>query len=526
LHEPGAGCAVWATRTSAAKGAKVAAETDGALSAGGKASTLQQPEADVRILVVDDDADTREHIDRTLRERWTVLAVADGDAALSAARHWRPDLVLTEVSTPGLSGFVLLSELRNDARTRGCPVMMLSARGGDARLDALEAGACDYLGKPFIVRELVARVSAQVQLGRLRKVAEAERTRLFSVLMQLPVAIAVCEGPNHVLTLKNPLVDALTRGRLRLGHTLTDVCSEFALKEAIEVLDGVYWSGEAFVWKQQPLSSDRDDGGFEERLYDIALQPLRDAHGTVTGIVAAAHEVVAPLSNRRRKAARRRELAGAMERERAEQLGASTLEAQAPIADAPVSETWLDAPITPDAGDRAVVRANSGGTAADDPVASASTGPVAPQRQDNAASPRRVLVVDDDPDAVALLEEALLELGFSVAVAYDGPSALQVAESFHPDTALVDVGLPQMDGFELGRLLRDSEDAPGALRLVAITGYGRESDRLRSQQAGFDLHLVKPVALDALSGAVVGGLQRCWASGADDSARAVNEHAG
>jgi DNA-binding response OmpR family regulator len=502
----------------------VAAETDQALAAGGKASTLQPPEAAVRILVVDDDADTREHVARTLCERWTVLAVADGEAALNAAREWRPDLVLTDVSTPGLSGFVLLSELRNDARTRGCPVMMLSARGGDARLDALEAGASDYLAKPFIARELVARVSTQVQLGRLRKVAEAERARLFSLLMQLPVAIAVCEGPNHVVTLKNALADSLTRGRLRLGDTLSDVCSEFPLDEVIEALDRVYGSGEPFVWKEQALSSDRDDGGFDERLYDIALQPLRDAHGTVTGIVAAAHEVIAPLSNRRRKAARRRELAGAMERERAEQLGPSPLEAQAPIADAPLSETCLDAPVAPDAGDRAASRAHSDGIAADDPVA--SIGPVAPQRQDPSGSPRRVLVVDDDPDAVALLEEALLELGFSVAVAYDGPSALQVAESFHPDTALVDVGLPQMDGFELGRLLRDSEDAPGALRLVAITGYGRESDRLRSQQAGFDLHLVKPVALDALSFAIVGGLQCRRASSADDSARIVNDHGG
>jgi CheY-like chemotaxis protein len=202
-----------------------------------------------------------------------------------------------------------------------------------------------------------------------------------------------------------------------------------------------------------------------------------------------------------------------MARERAEARDASPLAAQVPIADAPVSETSLEAPGIPESGDPAV-RASDGVTAR----------AIAPE--DREPSGIRVLVVDDDPDAVALLQEALVELGFSVAVAYDGPSALQVAQSFRPDTALVDVGLPQMDGFELGRRLRDAQDAPGELRLVAITGYGRESDRLRSQRAGFDLHLVKPVALDALSGAVVGGLQRRCASGADGSGRVVNHHGG
>jgi DNA-binding response OmpR family regulator len=485
----------------------------------------QPSEADVRILVVEDDADTREYIAHTLRERWTVLAVADGEAALNAAREWRPDLVLTDVLMPGLSGFGLLGELRKDRRTRDCSVMMLSARGGDAGLEALEAGASDYLTKPFTARELIARVSTHVQLARLRRVAEAERARLFSFLMQLPVAMAACEGPNHVVTLKNPLVDPLTQGRLRLGDTLSEVCSEFRLEGLIEVLDRVYSSGEPSVWREQPLSSDRNEGGCEERLYDIALQPLRDAHGAVTGIVAAAYEVIAPLYNRRRKETRRRELAAAMAREQAEDLGASMLEAQVPIAEAPVSETSLEAPVTPYAGDWAAARASAEVSAADDPVAG-SAGAIAPERRERSGSPRRVLVVDDDPDAVALLEEALVDLGFSVAVAYDGPSALRVAQSFHPDTALLDIGLPQMDGFELGRRLREAESAPGGLRLVAITGFGRESDQLRSKQAGFDLHLVKPVALDALSAVVLGGPQRRRASSANGSERVVNDHGG
>jgi len=216
-----------------------------------------------------------------------------------------------------------------------------------------------------------------------------------------------------------------------------------------------------------------------------------------------------------------------MARERAEALAEAAFPAPVPRADAPVSETALEQPvITPPRVEPAALRSDDDACADVRSTAARPLDDSAPEHRERSGEPRRVLVVDDDPDAVALLEEALLELGFSVAVAYDGPSALQVAESFQPDTALVDVGLPSMDGFELGRRLREAEALPGVLRLVAITGYGRESDRLRSQQAGFDQHLVKPVALDALSRAVVGVRRRRCVSGVDEPGRVASDHGG
>ena len=113
----------------------------------------------------------------------------------------------------------------------------------------------------------------------------------------------------------------------------------------------------------------------------------------------------------------------------------------------------------------------------------------------------RVLIVDDNPDAALLLADVLGTLGHSTVVSYDGPSALAVAPSFDPELALLDIGLPVMDGYELARRLRDTRD-PSAIRLVAITGYGQESDRARSRAAGFDVHMVKPVDLVALSAVV------------------------
>lgn len=111
--------------------------------------------------------------------------------------------------------------------------------------------------------------------------------------------------------------------------------------------------------------------------------------------------------------------------------------------------------------------------------------------------PERILVVDDNDDAAMLISEALVSLGYVVRTAPDGPAALRIAEEFSPHVALLDIGLPVMDGYELAERLRGANTGSG-LRLIAVTGYGQREDKLRSQAAGFDAHLVKPLALDQL----------------------------
>jgi PAS domain S-box-containing protein len=111
--------------------------------------------------------------------------------------------------------------------------------------------------------------------------------------------------------------------------------------------------------------------------------------------------------------------------------------------------------------------------------------------------PRCVLVVDDNEDARLLLVELLHRLGYDPVSAGDPLSALELARRARPVIALLDIGLPGIDGYELARRLRD-QDGAGALKLVALTGYGRESDRARASAAGFDLHLVKPVTAQIL----------------------------
>ncbi|MCU1385097.1 MAG: hypothetical protein JWL71_3794 [Acidobacteria bacterium] len=113
----------------------------------------------------------------------------------------------------------------------------------------------------------------------------------------------------------------------------------------------------------------------------------------------------------------------------------------------------------------------------------------------------RVLVVDDNEDAADMLIAALTLKGHETRVAHDGPGALRVCEEFRPDVALLDIGLPVMDGYELAERL---QSAPGMerLRLIAVTGYGQDTDRRRSRAAGFDRHLVKPIDLETLEQAL------------------------
>ena len=108
-----------------------------------------------------------------------------------------------------------------------------------------------------------------------------------------------------------------------------------------------------------------------------------------------------------------------------------------------------------------------------------------------------VLIVDDNPDALSLLADALESRGFAIHRAHDAPSALAVAKTARPRVALLDIGLPVMDGYELARRLREL-DGLSDVQLVAVTGYGQPSDLDRSRREGFAAHLIKPISLDAV----------------------------
>jgi CheY-like chemotaxis protein len=111
---------------------------------------------------------------------------------------------------------------------------------------------------------------------------------------------------------------------------------------------------------------------------------------------------------------------------------------------------------------------------------------------------RQVLIVDDNADAAEMMACLLSEAaGFTVRTAADGASALELVEQFTPDIAVLDIGLPGMDGYELAQRLR-SDPRFARMKMVALTGYGTEQDRKRALESGFDAHCIKPVALESL----------------------------
>jgi signal transduction histidine kinase/ActR/RegA family two-component response regulator len=151
------------------------------------------------------------------------------------------------------------------------------------------------------------------------------------------------------------------------------------------------------------------------------------------------------------------------------------------------------------------------------PVAAGARAPQkAAARSRGFFGPRRILVVDDNRDAAETLSMLLQFLGVEVRLEHDGPSALAVLESFDPSVVLLDIGMPDMDGYEVARRIRARSDGQ-RICLVALTGWGQQEDRERARAAGFDHHLVKPADIAALK-AILDSLSAEQTASADLSA--------
>ncbi|WP_264068978.1 SpoIIE family protein phosphatase [Mycolicibacterium komossense] len=164
-----------------------------------------------QVLIADDNADMREYLTNLLRTAgYDVRAVDDGRQALDAVRSELPDLVISDVMMPVLDGLGLLAALRTDPRTAALPVLLLSARAGqEASIEGLQAGADDYLVKPFAAAELLARVRANLQLTRLRNHHARWRTALLDSLQE---AFFVCDERGAVIEVNTAFADMLGYG--------------------------------------------------------------------------------------------------------------------------------------------------------------------------------------------------------------------------------------------------------------------------------------------------------------------------
>ncbi|HEY6488325.1 MAG: ATP-binding protein [Terracidiphilus sp.] len=223
----------WLPRAEGWKGLQKAAHEDGGLSIEATAEDAEQRPV---ILFADDNADMRAYVTDLLGWRFRVIQANNGEAALEEVSRLRPDLVLTDVMMPDMDGFALLDALRQNPETRTLPVILLSARAGEeARIGGLQAGADDYLTKPFSARELVARVEAQLKMARLRKEAaeqeaaltqEIQRTRQFAweALEHLPDAFCTFDREFRVTYMNRAAtVIAEQSGKTHIGESLWEL---------------------------------------------------------------------------------------------------------------------------------------------------------------------------------------------------------------------------------------------------------------------------------------------------------------
>ena len=288
-------------------GARAERESTGASFAQEALGWLAEPElgavpaplaAGARIVLADDNADMRAYLKGLLAARYEVEAVADGEAALAAARRERPDLVLADLMMPRLDGFGLVRSLRADPALRRIPVILLSARAGEeARIEGLDSGADDYLQKPFSARELLARVSARLELAGMQR----ELERLFA---QTPVPTAVFRGEDLVFEMANAAYLEVTGGRELIGKPLLEALPELREQGIAPLLREVLRTGRPHTGAELPLRVARG-GGLEDTYWTFIYAPLRGPRGDPDRVIAICNEVTGQV--RAREAERRRE---------------------------------------------------------------------------------------------------------------------------------------------------------------------------------------------------------------------------
>jgi PAS domain S-box-containing protein len=258
-----------------------------------------------RIVLADDNSDMRGYMRELLAPYYDVEALADGEQALAAARRARPDLILSDVMMPRLDGFGLLAAIRADAALRSVPVVLLSARAGEeARIEGLDAGADDYLIKPFSARELLARVGALLELTQMRRAAEEAfrlRTAQFeTLLMEAPLGVYLVDADFRIR-------EANPTAREVFGNPPDLVGSDFAAtihrlwpkqyaEEVVQRFRHTLATGESYFTPER-IETRADSGVVEYYEWQISRIPLPDAR---FGVVCYFRDISAHVLARRK----------------------------------------------------------------------------------------------------------------------------------------------------------------------------------------------------------------------------------
>jgi two-component system, sensor histidine kinase len=517
-----------------------------------------------RILLVDDDPALLTSLSAALRLREPKVTVDRAESAACALKHIESekyDAIVTDIKMPGMDGLSLLAELRK--RIPEVPTLLITGHGQhDLAVQALRGGAFDFIQKPIDRDYFIASLKRAVQVRQLSRQVELQKRdlerhaanlerKVMERTRQLQDANQAKDKFLAMLAheLRNPLATIRSAVELQ-ALCLPDDPARTEAQEAIaeqvrhmarmldDLLDISRITRNRITLEQECLDC-RDvvatgvrslRGTFAERRLDVDVQ-IGGKPVWVMGDRTRLEQIVVNILN---NAAKYTDPGGRVRVRLDSQDGFAVLAIQdSGIGISPemlnqVFElfTQVDDSLHRSQGglgiglslvkrlvemhggtvEAASEGANRGSTFTvriplSDQLFERPTRVPAPIRR---GSSYRVLVVEDNR-AIATLTRKLLEVSGHcvVGVAADGPAAIEAARTLHPQIVLIDIGLPGMDGYELAAQLRNLPSRNGQL-LIALTGYGQEEDRRRSTAAGFDLHLVKPVSLDALQEAFSG----------------------
>lgn len=252
-----------------------------------------------KIVLADDNADMRNYMRRLLAGRFEVKTAQNGKEALKIILKENPDLVLSDVMMPEMDGFSLLAILKGSPHTSHIPVIMLSARAGEeATVEGLEAGADDYLVKPFSSVELLARASTVIAASKGRRETEE---RLFQLFKQAPAAIVILQGEKHLVALVNPIALMIWGRKYEqvINQPLFEALPEIRGQGLEELLEQVRTSGEPYYGNERKVQLERH-GTLEDVYFTFVYTPLRTAKDKIDGVMVFAYEVTSQVHARKK----------------------------------------------------------------------------------------------------------------------------------------------------------------------------------------------------------------------------------
>ena len=495
---------------------------------------LPDNNSDALILNVDDSDGARYAKSRILtRAGFKVIEASNGGDALLRARQERPNLILLDVKLPDINGLEVCRQLKGGAETNTILVLQTSASciGTADKIRALDGGADNYLVEPIEADELIANVKALLRLGRVeRALREVDRRKdeflatlahelrnplgpirtALALLCKLdPVVPAVQDNArrtigrhtDHLVRLVDDLLDVsrISQGKISLQWESVRLAS--VMRSALETSshsiearghaldvhlpqEELWVCGDAVRLSQIVANLLLNAAKFTAPGGRIAISAVREDDNVRIrlsdngiGIAAASIDSIFGLF---------------------EQSGHSPDRVQDGLG---IGLSLVRKLVTLHGGQVSVHSPGVGLGSTFEvilPLDANVPQPVAPAPQAASGASQRILVVDDNCDAADTLAELLEMYGHTVRTAYTGTQATERTLEFKPDIVFLDIGLPDMSGYEVAVQLRQLP-IPQQFLLVALTGYGQEHDRQAALQAGFNEHFAKPVDFGKLA---------------------------